>query len=47
MELSNRKALEERAEYLMSKYSFDVDMALKIATQELEKALENEGEDEC
>lgn len=43
MELSNRKALLDRAKYLMNKYSFNALDALKIAEQEF-KEVEKEGE---
>ncbi|MEG0023702.1 MAG: hypothetical protein RR756_06160 [Cetobacterium sp.] len=37
MKLSNRKALIERAEYLMTHYSYDALTSLKIAEQEFEE----------
>lgn len=43
MELSNRKALLDRAKYLMDKYSFNAFEAIKIAEQEFLE-VEKEGE---
>jgi len=39
VELSNRKALIERAKYLMDKYSMNAFEALKWAEQEFEKQM--------
>ena len=39
MELSNRKALIDRAKYLIDKYSFEPLFALRIAEQEFEKQI--------
>lgn len=45
MELSNRKALTDRAEYLMSKYLMTELEALNWAYQEIEEQMKNEGEE--
>lgn len=44
MELSNRKALIDRARYLMNKYLMTELEALNWAYQELEEQIKKEGE---